>query len=51
MPFRPMSSSPLTLDDAEATKSGVNVYGHFMGYGNGAIDPDGSGYMDLYPVL
>lgn len=38
----------LTLDDAEATKSGVNVYGHFMGYGNGAIDPDGSGYMDLY---
>ncbi len=38
----------ITKDEAEATATGVGLYHHFMGYGNGAIAPDGSGYMDLY---
>ena len=38
----------ITKDEAEATATGVGLYHHFMGYGNGAIDPETNTYMDLY---
>lgn len=38
----------VTKDDALGVETGVNVYHHFCGYGNGTIDPDDGVAIDLY---
>lgn len=38
----------VTKDDALGVETGVNVYHHFNGYGNGTIDPNDGGFIDLY---
>lgn len=38
----------VTKDDALAASTGVNVYHHFCGFGNGTIDPDTGVAIDLY---
>lgn len=37
----------LTIDDAFCTETGITVYHHFMGYGNGTLDPEDGAPMDL----
>lgn len=36
-----------TIDDAFCTETGITVYHHFMGYGNGTLDPEDGCPMDL----
>lgn len=38
----------VTKDDAFGVETGVNVYHHFCGFGNGTIDPDDGVAIDLY---
>lgn len=37
-----------TLDDNYGIQTGVNVYHHFLGYGNGSINPETGTAVDLY---
>jgi hypothetical protein len=37
-----------TIDDPYKTRTGVRIYDHFMGYGNGTIDPATGVSVDLY---
>ena len=36
-----------TIDDAFCTETGITIYHHFMGYGNGTMDPEDGCPMDL----
>lgn len=38
----------VTKDDALGAETGVNVYHHFCGFGNGTINPDDGVAIDLY---
>ncbi|MBQ8638627.1 MAG: hypothetical protein IJ468_05615 [Lachnospiraceae bacterium] len=38
----------VTKDDALGVETGVNVYHHFCGFGNGTIDPETGVAVDLY---
>lgn len=38
----------VTKDNALGVETGVNVYHHFCGYGNGTIDPEDGVAIDLY---